>query len=280
MKHTDVSRRLDGTPLGPAIRESAIELGEPSKTRVKPLQLKPRGKTKVLPLEQLPGLLKWLECQGPETESAQLVFGLSFGAGLRVAEIAGLTWRDVTDPLGNIASEIHVPGAISKYGRSRRVPMYKCIPSLLVAFARRHPEAQHFALNHRGGPRNANALAVWFHRVYQRMGLEGCSSHSGRRSFITYLANNHGRLNKSLKDVQEIVGHARLDTTASYIDLSDDLHRLVDLIPWAPRGLELKVPLPRSTRTVVDFGGRSAFAWEGHDGQPYGIASMMAGDRA
>ena len=31
----------------------------------------------------------------------------------------------------------------------------------------------------------ALSIVVWFNRAYQYLGLDGCSSHSGRRTFIT-----------------------------------------------------------------------------------------------
>lgn len=261
-KHAHVSRRLDGKSLDRHNRQGATDRRKPLRKERKPLRGRAIGKAKVLPMEQVPGLIGWLECLGPEKEAAQLVFGLSFYAGLRVAEIAGLTWRDVTDHLGNISEVIRIPPAISKYNKGRDVPMHPCIAGLLTIFGHRYPEAKRFAINGRGQPRNAGTLAVWFYRVYQQMGLEGCSSHSGRRSLITYLANNHGQLGMSIKDVQLIAGHARLETTEAYIEPSTGLHRLVNSVPWAPRGLELQMPAQRSVRAPLEQEqARSAFSW-------------------
>src|SRR5262245_49009869 len=60
------------------------------------------------------------------------IIGLSFKAGLRACEIAGLEWRMVLDPGGKIASSIHVAGDIAKNGRGRRIPLHPELKSTLL----------------------------------------------------------------------------------------------------------------------------------------------------
>jgi integrase/recombinase XerC len=62
------------------------------------------------------------------------------------------------------------------------------------------------------------AVAVWFHRLYASLGMIGCSSHSGRRTFITRAARKIGEAGGSLRDVQMLAGHANLGTTSRYIE--------------------------------------------------------------
>lgn len=264
-----VSRRLDGRPLSDASGIEALDAPEDSS--------KPRGRrgagqngqAKILPMEQVPALFVWLERLRAEKHAAQLVFGFSFYGGLRAGEIAGLTWRDVTDCHGQIDKVIHVPPAIAKYHKGRDVPMHPCIAALLVAFRRKHPLAEYFALNSQAQPRNENALTVWFHRIYRRMGLPDCSSHSGRRSLITFLANNHGRLGMSLHDVQLIAGHANLSSTERYIEPSADLHRLITSVPWSAEPLEIP-----SASTTWPLQMQSRFLAPPATGYPWEIQSM------
>jgi integrase len=62
------------------------------------------------------------------------------------------------------------------------------------------------------------------------MGYEGCSSHSGRRTAITKWARNITTAGGSLKDVQEMAGHADLGTTQKYIDENKNAKcRVVDM---------------------------------------------------
>ena len=62
-----------------------------------------------------------------------------------------------------------------------------------------------------------NAIAVWFHTRYNELGIQGASSHSGRRSFITATAKKITDAGGSLRDIQELAGHSSLATTQQYI---------------------------------------------------------------
>lgn len=75
------------------------------------------------------------------------------------------------------------------------------------------------------------SIVVWFNRAFQAIGLSGCSSHSGRRTFITRAARLVHKAGGSLRDVQLLAGHRSIQTTERYIDGdSDTQRRLVSLI--------------------------------------------------
>jgi len=83
----------------------------------------------------------------------------------------------------------------------------------------------------RGGPMTPQSIAVWFANAYRVIGLNGCSSHSGRRTFITRAARLVHRAGGSLRDVQLLAGHRSIQTTQRYIDGDTDAQRkLVSLI--------------------------------------------------
>jgi integrase/recombinase XerD len=63
--------------------------------------------------------------------------------------------------------------------------------------------------------------------LYKRAGLEGCSSHSGRRSFLTELSSK----SVPLKVLMELAGHRQAQTTMRYINVTQDMKRAaVELI--------------------------------------------------
>jgi len=145
---------------------------------------------------------------------------LSVKAGLRACEIAGLTWAMAFDAKQNVARVLEVRDAISKRRRGRIVPLNDELRRALEAL-RVHmspaPDSPIIA-SERGDHMVAAAVVNWFAKLYRSADLEGCSSHSGRRTFITNAARLVHKVGGSLRDVQQLVGHASIDMTQRYIE--------------------------------------------------------------
>ena len=74
-------------------------------------------------------------------------------------------------------------------------------------------------------------IVCWFAKAFRIIGLEGCSSHSGRRTFITRAARLVHKAGGCLRDVQLLAGHRSIQTTQRYIDGDTETQRkLVSLI--------------------------------------------------
>ncbi len=71
----------------------------------------------------------------------------------------------------------------------------------------------------------ANSIVNWFQTLYRRARVRGCSSHSGRRTFITQAARQAHKAGASLRDVQLLAGHQSIETTQGYIDGDTDAQR-------------------------------------------------------
>ena len=77
----------------------------------------------------------------------------------------------------------------------------------------------------------SQTIVNMFQSWYKRLGLLGCSSHSGRRTFITECSKKISTVGGSLRDVQMMVGHRSLHTTQRYIESdSQSQKKVVDLI--------------------------------------------------
>lgn len=161
----------------------------------------------------------------------KVVLLLSFKAGLRAGEIAQLDWRMLLDANGKIGPTLNLPGIITKYGRARRIPIHPDLRKALLKLYRITGPEGPVILSERGKAMSAKSVVNWFKNIYDNTGLEGCSSHSGRRTFVTNAARLIHKAGGSLRDVQLLAGHQSIITTQRYIDGDSDAQRkLVSLI--------------------------------------------------
>lgn len=186
---------------------------------------------KVLTTDNVNAILSELRLYA-DPERSLVMFLLSTKAGLRAGEIGGLTWPMVLDASGRISDSLIIEDRIAKKRSGRRIPIN---PALRVALAALHRKAPHregpIVRAHRGGHMRATSIVNWFRTLYGDLKLDGCSSHSGRRSFATKAARVAHKAGGTLRDVQLLLGHRSLTTTELYIQ--GDTHaqrKLVALI--------------------------------------------------
>ncbi|MFN6951198.1 MAG: tyrosine-type recombinase/integrase [Albidovulum sp.] len=162
-------------------------------------------------------------CEHTFADRDRVMVLLSLQAGLRAAEIAGLTWSMVLNDRGRVGDVIAIRSSIAKKGSGRRVPIHPELRVALIALRRSNVRSdllpdRPIIVSARGGAMRANSIVNWFVALYAELGLEGCSSHSGRRTFITNAARQAHRAGASLRDVQLLAGHRSIETTQGYID--------------------------------------------------------------
>lgn len=163
-----------------------------------------------------------------DTTRNKLILMLSIKAGLRACEIAGLKWEDID------WEDRTMQLKVTKGGKPRQVPISNRLLPIMRDhwFDRGSPASGNVILNlYNKKPVTANAIAQWMRRHYESLEWEGYSSHSGRRTFVTRAAQRVKDAGGTMKDIQALVGHADIRTTAGYIDTDEDAQRkLVDLI--------------------------------------------------
>lgn len=117
-------------------------------------------------------------------------------AGMRVGECAELRLSDVLDGDGQVRSEIRLGAEQTKGSRGRVVFVGERLQRELAAYMKQLPTAKGdgplFRSQKRGGF-STNTLCQTLNRIYANAGLEGATSHSGRRTFITALASKGAR---------------------------------------------------------------------------------------
>ena len=166
-------------------------------------------------------------------ERNRVMILLSFKAGLRACEIAGLTWPMVLASDNRVGAQISVAGVIAKGHSGRVIPMHAELRRALSQLHKREgrPNQGPIARSERSKHMTAGSVVNWFGCLYRQLDLVGCSSHSGRRTFITNSARLLAKTGGSLRDIQELAGHRAITTTERYIQGNRDAQRkLISLL--------------------------------------------------
>ena len=163
-------------------------------------------------------------------ERNRVILLMGFWAGLRVKEIAQLKMGDVLNEDGTIKGEIRLSAQQTKGNDGRTVFLPVKLQDELVIYLKTRfisdSTAPLFHTSCRLGW-TPNTLCQHFFWLYKRAGIAGASSHSGRRQFITTLANK----GISVRILASLAGHKSIAVTQKYIDVNDDMKRAaVELI--------------------------------------------------
>ena len=83
----------------------------------------------------------------------------------------------------------------------------------------------------RGGAMMRQSVVNFLAAHYRRCDIEGASSHSGRRTFITNAARKISTVGGSMRDVMSLARHANLQTTQRYVEQNSEAQeRVVQLV--------------------------------------------------
>ncbi len=179
------------------------------------------AKAKVLTDHQVRAMLNHVERKrGRHPERDRVMILASVKSGLRACEIARMTWPMLTDAEGELIRVLTITNAASKGKRGgRTIHLHPDLFDALAALREIGHRSANVIVAERGDkPMNADSVVKWFGRMYKALGFDGCSSHSGRRSFGTKLARSASAHGGSLIDVQKLLGHAQMQTTMGYVD--------------------------------------------------------------
>ena len=157
---------------------------------------------------------------------------LTFYAGLRSKEVASLRYGDVLDGDGKVKAEIYLTAEQTKGSKTGTVFVSEKLRKELQAYIAQVPctntQDKLIYTQKKGGEGfTANTLTQHFHYLYKRAGINGASSHSGRRTFITNLADK----GVGVRVLASLAGHKSIAVTQRYIDVNDEMKRnAVELI--------------------------------------------------
>jgi integrase/recombinase XerD len=184
---------------------------------------------KTLNERELQRLLDFVKTTKSPTRNRAILL-LTHLAGMRIGEVAAVRVCDVLASDGTVREEINLSAAQTKGNRSRSVLLSERMQGELATYVRtvrvRDPKQALFATQ-RSAAFTSNSLTQVVNGIYKHAGLDGCSSHSGRRGFLTNLAEK----GVSVRVMMALAGHANMATTQRYIDLRPGvLRNAVELV--------------------------------------------------
>lgn len=144
--------------------------------------------------------------------------------GMRIGEVAALRYGDIVAADGSVKAEVRLSATQTKGGKARVVLVPERLRSeltqYLLHFPQRSPNLPFFYTQRSPGF-TADTLTHVVNAMYKKAGFDGASSHSGRRTFITNLAER----GVGARVLMELAGHANLATTQRYIDIKPSMLR-------------------------------------------------------
>lgn len=180
-------------------------------------------------------LLKAAQETSPQAYLATAVMLLS---GIRLSELTGASWRDVyRDPDGRIGLRV-----VGKGNKEREIAIQPQLWTLLQADRRRRGLSPELSARDKAplvADRSRTAYTqsgLWrmLRKVAAKAGIDKpISAHWLRHSFATLAAHNGA----TAYDLQETLGHAKLETSQRYIHMT---HRLERSAAW-----KVNIELPK-----------------------------------
>lgn len=180
--------------------------------------------SKILNAKQLSMLFKNIEGFN-HCERDRLVIALTYYCAMRIGEVAQLKWSDVVDNNLIPQSQITFKKEQVKGKEPQRVLVSKrCRAEInrylkfYIAKKGKIDFNKHLIMTQRNSPFTANSLCIHINAVYRKANLPHVTSHSGRKSYITSLANKA----VNVKVIMKLARHKNLSTTQKYIEVNDE----------------------------------------------------------
>ncbi|GFE72055.1 site-specific integrase [Chroococcus sp. FPU101] len=179
------------------------------------------GQAKILTTDEIQRLFNQGLTVNPPRDRA--LFAVCLYTACRISEAVTLTKRDVYDTQGNVRPELIIRKGNTK-GKlaTRTIPVIEDLRIKLEAYTPRKNSIYLFPGNE--GNKRANThlhrdSAIWLlNQACKRVGIEGVSTHSFRRTALTQMSN----AGIPLRIIQEISGHRTLDELYKYLEVKPE----------------------------------------------------------
>jgi integrase/recombinase XerD len=179
------------------------------------------GQAKILTVAEIQLLFNEGFTVDPPRDRA--LFAVCLYTACRISEAVTLRKRDVLDLKGNVRPEIIIRKGNTK-GKlaTRTIPVIADLCAKLTAYTPRKNSIYLFPgneINSRAESHLHPDSGIWLLReACKRIGLEGVSTHSFRRTALTQMSN----AGIPLRIIQEISGHRTLDELYKYLEVKPE----------------------------------------------------------
>jgi integrase/recombinase XerD len=182
------------------------------------------AQAKTLTQNEIDQVLRFIAINSRYSTRNRTMVLMSFYSGMRVGEIASLRVCDVQNEDGTLKNEIRLSAAQTKGNVGRVVFVNEKLRTELASYLKSFKPkstSQPLFYTEKSDGFTANTLTQWFFWLYRKAGISSASSHSGRRTFITNLANK----GVGVRVLASLAGHKSINTTMVYIDTNDNIKR-------------------------------------------------------
>lgn len=182
------------------------------------------AQAKTLTQNEIDQVLRFIATNSRYSTRNRTMVLMSFYSGMRVGEIASLRVCDIQNEDGTLKNEIRLSAAQTKGNVGRVVFVNEKLRTELAAYLKSFkPKSmtQPLFYTEKSSGFTANTLTQWFFWLYRKAGISSASSHSGRRTFITNLANK----GVGVRVLASLAGHKSINTTMVYIDTNENIKR-------------------------------------------------------
>jgi integrase/recombinase XerD len=187
------------------------------------------AQAKVLTEKELRKVLNYIALRKHAARNRAMLL-VTHWSGMRCKEVAALKIGDVLSADNTIKHEVRLTAEQTKGDKAGTVFLAEKLRKELLSYVAcidRSDLTKSLFSTQKREAFTANTLAQFFHYLYKRAGIDGASSHSGRRTFITTLANK----GVGVRVLMSLARHSNISTTQFYIDANDEMKRkAVELI--------------------------------------------------
>lgn len=145
----------------------------------------------------------------------EMMFKFNYMAGMRCINFCYLQVKDVLDENNNVRDIIELTPDKNKGAKKAKYyisdDLKKDIKEYLADFNKENRNRFLFTSQKTGKPYNRNSISRIFTSIYKTFNLD-CSTHFGRRNFITTLLTN----GIDITTVKTLVNHKNIQTTSIY----------------------------------------------------------------